>query len=1387
VPAPSVLPRSTAELPPATGGADSLAGSDPPAGGSLDPSTEATILGLLGQPMAPENTHGMQARVARLVAAFQAIPTDARAHLHARLAQPHSRDPLAYAFCASLHTATQTRLLRALAGDLVPLSPHDAMTREGFAEQLPTDPLLIEPPSLVIHPRLAPHATARVSLTSEYGPPVDSPTVHAVVRVFDAQGAEHGAERIPWLSALPTSDAAMFTFDRAGSYRIDAELIQSGLVIAKRQRGIEVTSPAADIATEAGLHAATTARASGAGTIGTAIAASAGALRVSAAGDLATATQMSPEQRSEAHARLVDRMAQDMDPAARAQLGDDRALLEFAEASADGTVAPERPAGPAADQITLAGMDRPSVDVSADPGFLRRWVERVYIASGLDGVDALPGVVIERAADDFAISRNPTRQAFAMQSALPALRHQIQILKGEIAAFEQQFAGAATKLVGDTLDESERVARAELAHYGIDVSTAKRTFRGPDDLPRMTSQTITTTAVHGGDNPAARDMARAAGELAANQREIDRMHARLRELRDVQNYRERGEPGTGAGAGAEPAPSVDPRTLASAPDAQHLPEVLASLDRLVIQADRAHQTKIAEHTEKYPILASYKRTTKDGLAVDADALDRVQGSGRGQAIYDRIAPVLGNIAATRGALGHRLNVWKEPRVVQLTRAQMLVAPGSLRAAIVERKIGSEQDGGWTDWAIMALSFGLAVLTAIPTGGSSVVAAVVVAADLAGAIADVYLVVDHVRAYQLDAAKAGTDLDAQARAISAEQPSLLWLALDLVATGVGLSAAAKTFSKVAKDLAKAKRVGAGGARLAAEEADAAIAQIHQLARDGKISADAAERAEGEIRIAADAEHRVGRAAEGAQAGEHGHDADAAHARGEQPSSRGHHDTRSRISADQLPQLQQRLGVQVVIDDTLSNGVELHYATRKGALGIGTDIEPTVLRIGRDAVIDDVLAHRATIARVTKYNGVAGKLRGLWDRFVVETQGVNPFRRGSLGWEAFEEIRKIDELIVMRRARWNPHTLDAHTLEDEIRFLEGRRTHYEEIRRTAEETGAIKGAGHIDASDVGRVTDEAKAKGYKLPGADQGANPDAYYYRNSKTAPGEYELARKPSAPAGTEPYRAVTKDGRFERLEHGDMPRPQTLITEAWTDEQVIAHLWSDDSFSAFASLLERERLATRDEINAAVIAKRGTRGSIIDDTVRGNVKDVFRPRLVQRLTDPKLDAQASWRQMRRMLDGLDNADRGNLCELWYKARHTTGAEQHVPMKVARTGESAGRIDDRVIDIVEGNTAIEIKDVAGPIDKEQFRAYADMLEHEIEVAGSEGPIAIRKLRYVFTRPEGARANLAFIADELDKRALVGRLSVDVFDSAGTRHRIMTSKEARAMLATLGGSP
>jgi hypothetical protein len=258
----------------------------------------------------------------------------------------------------------------------------------------------------------------------------------------------------------------------------------------------------------------------------------------------------------------------------------------------------------------------------------------------------------------------------------------------------------------------------------------------------------------------------------------------------------------------------------------------------------------------------------------------------------------------------------------------------------------------------------------------------------------------------------------------------------------------------------------------------------------------------------------------------------------------HDARARVTPERIDGLKQHMGVKVRIDPKLTNGVELHYRVRTG---LGTDIEPTELLVGPDALIDDVLIHRGTIDRITEYNGVLGKLRGLRDRFL---NGADPqaFKPGSRGWVSVEELRKLDALIEHRRSGWNPKIVDPQILANEIAFLEGRQAFHEEVLRSVEEAGAA-GPGHIDSPDYRKVTNEALARGYQLPGKEQGVEPDWYYYRDKRGMPGEYELALRPDAPAGARELQAIVQDGRFIAI---DQAQSSATISGASEHETALA-------------------------------------------------------------------------------------------------------------------------------------------------------------------------------------------------------------------------------------------
>ncbi|NJM91186.1 MAG: PLP-dependent transferase [Myxococcales bacterium] len=502
--------------------------------------------------------------------------------------------------------------------------------------------------------------------------------------------------------------------------------------------------------------------------------------------------------------------------------------------------------------------------------------------------------------------------------------------------------------------------------------------------------------------------------------------------------------------------------------------------------------------------------------------------------------------------------------------------------------------------------------------------------------------------------------------------------------------------------------------------------------------------------------------------------------------------ARASSATEQELARLLGAPVVFDPHLSNGVEVQVHRVDRRLGFALEVQR--VRIGKDALLADVLTHATTIKSVERYNGVVGLLRQLAERF-ARWCGKRPAAKvphGSRAWKTQQELTKLDTLLTGRHADLGQGKVDDHTLAEEITFLSGRRAYHEEVLQSLEDDGGPGGGFDGDfslaAPDTGRVTAEAGAAGYPLPGADQGVDPSWYYYRHKRHDPGEFELALKPTSPHDAPSLQARTLSGRFIGFDKPGRAHGAEIPYDMAPD-QVVAHLRKTVGFKSYAEMLERSGLASRDLIDGIVRhvrSERMTTGEpVTTDEVRQAVKSYFRPRLMERLLDPKRSDAESWQQLREMIDELPSADRGNLAEDWYRGRHLPGAEARVGVGVERTtGESAGQIESRVIDAVDGGTAVEIKDISGKLDEEQLRAYLDMLAAKLQTGVSgKVPPKIKKVKYVFTKPEGAIANLKLFADKLAIKDNVGRLSAEVFDWQGNRHTVTTAAQALQLLRQL----
>ncbi len=673
--------------------------------------------------------------------------------------------------------------------------------------------LSLSPPHPVLDPTFSAHPVVQASFSSASGPPAGQ-AVQIEWQLFDARSAALSGLSSLWEPLQPQSPLASFPVQQPGNYQVTADILHGGRKLVRIAAPLHVErSPDA-------LHAA---------------------------------MSMAPEARRAEQEDRRSAVADASKPAGeRKRLDDERTMLEFA-AHEHGDQPPAMPdPGPHAVDFGAAqsGAHALPVDqswvVSTDPVFLRAMVEREYAKGGELAVLELIGHMQNKAnlARDRQTSPGEGERLWRLGwDIASAMGQQYELLKQENALFLADYERTAHHVVDFTLTQSEQRTLAEVAKYGITREEVTDIVETSDRGWKRKQRTV----YGGGDTAGGKELAIAAAELVASQREIDTMRARIAKAQlDL--------------FGAKSPDMLSPGHTRHPEQVDPLTTLLAGLERKSAAAEQAHLTAAQKREEKFPVLTSYRKVEDHRVTFDVSKLEKLGGTdSRREEIAPHLFGILDNIKKTREGLkpGGDLSIWKEDRVRQLTAPQMLIVPGSVRERAVLEKTAQEKRGGWGDWAIAALTVGLAVLAAIPTGGSSLAVGVVAISEVAGAALDVHLLVDQFVEFDLQKAAAGTDMD-KARAISAEDPSLFWLALNVILTGVSLGVAAKSFKQLrrARDAGKVAKTTA--------ELDDALEAIYAEYKAGHISADAAMKLEDEVMAARGAARSEGAAHAGGKA-------------------------------------------------------------------------------------------------------------------------------------------------------------------------------------------------------------------------------------------------------------------------------------------------------------------------------------------------------------------------------------------------------------------------------------------------------------------------------------------------------------------------------------------
>lgn len=152
------------------------------------------------------------------------------------------------------------------------------------------------------------------------------------------------------------------------------------------------------------------------------------------------------------------------------------------------------------------------------------------------------------------------------------------------------------------------------------------------------------------------------------------------------------------------------------------------------------------------------------------------------------------------------------------------------------------------------------------------------------------------------------------------------------------------------------------------------------------------------------------------------------------------------------MSRRLRVPVTVDRSgwLRCGVELRF--RRGVDGT---IHPEGIRVGAEALVDDVLALGDVFERSTRYNELLGSLRRMRDRLEALA------RDSALGLELGQRraLLELDDLVGRRQATYMGHgTVRVDTLDLEIEFLRQHHAHLANAVARARAARTGSGTGH-----------------------------------------------------------------------------------------------------------------------------------------------------------------------------------------------------------------------------------------------------------------------------------------------------------------------------------------
>jgi|GEM_PF-6285902 len=386
--------------------------------------------------------------------------------------------------------------------------------------------------------------------------------------------------------------------------------------------------------------------------------------------------------------------------------------------------------------------------------------------------------------------------------------------------FPQLFLDRAKQIAQTELKINKRIVEKEINRYGLDMC-----------VDPAAQQSLIA---------AARDLVRRDKRIEDLGREVDR-------LRPAANLPYTGPP--------------DPAQVSS-----------SYPDLLKVQAEQQRETSERQATYQayslaHPILG-HGVNLAEIASGDLGKLDETVG--------EKLREIVGNIDDTvENVEDGVLKVWSLHNIVKLTAQDLGVSGNRVLMDAVHQRIKQEvTDEAILRVAVAALALTATIVAAVASGGVTLLAQGVAAGATAVAVgASVYQLATSVSEFLGESAASNVALDKKIADISAKEPDLFWVVLDLLSFGLDVASVVAAFTKLAGAIRGAVHLGdvegltktvAGVSELSAAQGERLVAKVGTIAASQKASAEVAGAAGGGKGAIKVTEHLVEGGGEGGEA-------------------------------------------------------------------------------------------------------------------------------------------------------------------------------------------------------------------------------------------------------------------------------------------------------------------------------------------------------------------------------------------------------------------------------------------------------------------------------------------------------------------------------------------